>query len=58
MAVDEKHAALPPRLHQQGQVIGRRTTPLYIRFDHGSRLIFLDETAAIALFDARREWLG
>jgi hypothetical protein len=41
VTVDPQHGALRCRLHQQGQVIGRGTTLLYIRFDHGNQLIAL-----------------
>jgi hypothetical protein len=33
IAIDKSHGALPSRLHKQGQVIGRGTTRLKIRFD-------------------------
>jgi hypothetical protein len=42
VAVDEQHGALPSRLHQQGEVIGRGVGPLvYVRFDRGNQLIAL-----------------
>jgi hypothetical protein len=33
VVVDKEHGALASRLHQQGQVIGRGTTRLQVRFD-------------------------
>ena len=33
IAVSKEHGALPSRLHQQGQVIGRGTSRLQVRFD-------------------------
>jgi hypothetical protein len=33
IAVDKAHGALPSRLHQQGQVLGRGLTRLIVRFD-------------------------
>jgi hypothetical protein len=33
IAVSKEHGALPSRLHQQGQVIGRGTNRLQVRFD-------------------------
>jgi hypothetical protein len=41
VVVDKEHGALSCRLHQQGQVIGRGTTLLYVRFDHRNQLIAL-----------------
>ncbi|MGH3572591.1 MAG: hypothetical protein ACRDUW_12280 [Pseudonocardiaceae bacterium] len=41
ITVDKSHGALPDRLHQQGQVIGRGTHLIYVRFDHGGQLIAL-----------------
>jgi len=41
VVVDTQHGALPCRLHQQGQVIGRGTALLYIRFTQGNELIAL-----------------
>lgn len=42
IAVDTEHGALPSRLHQQGQAVGRGTGGLvYVRFDHGNQLIAL-----------------
>ncbi|MGH3839179.1 MAG: hypothetical protein ACRDSF_26305 [Pseudonocardiaceae bacterium] len=34
IAVGKQHGALPSRLHQQGQVLGRGVTRLIVRFDH------------------------
>jgi hypothetical protein len=39
IAVDKSHGALPSRLHQQGQVVGRGTTRLTVRFDHENHLV-------------------
>jgi hypothetical protein len=39
--VNKEHGALPSRLHQQGQVISRGHTRLYVRFDDDNRLISL-----------------
>lgn len=33
IAVSKEHGAPPSRLHQQGEVIGRDTTRLQVRFD-------------------------
>ena len=41
VVVDTEHGALACRLHQQGQVIGRGTTLLYVLFDHDRQLIAL-----------------
>lgn len=41
VTVDTEHGALPSRLHQQGQVVGRGTYLLYVIFDHGDRLVAL-----------------
>lgn len=41
VTVDTEHGALPSRLHRQGQVVGRGTNLLYVRFDHDSQLIAL-----------------
>lgn len=41
VAVDKNHGALRERLHQRGQVIGRGHHLIYVRFDHGNRLIAL-----------------
>ena len=41
VTVDKGHGALPSRLHQQGQVIGRGTHLIYVRFDHGGQRIAL-----------------
>ncbi|MGH3838595.1 MAG: hypothetical protein ACRDSF_23310 [Pseudonocardiaceae bacterium] len=32
VAVSKEHGALPSRLHQQGEVVGRGTTRLYVQF--------------------------
>ncbi|MGH3777746.1 MAG: hypothetical protein ACRDRR_18790 [Pseudonocardiaceae bacterium] len=41
VAEDAEHGALPSRLHQQGQVIGRGTNLVYVLFDHGNQMIAL-----------------
>jgi hypothetical protein len=41
VTVDIEHGALPCRLHQQGQVIGRGTNLVYVIFDRGSHLTAL-----------------
>ncbi len=41
VAEDAQNGALPSRLYQQGQVIGRGTNLVYVRFDHGNQLIAL-----------------
>jgi hypothetical protein len=41
VVVDKEHGALASRLHQQGQVVGRGTTLVYVLFDHDSQLIAL-----------------
>jgi hypothetical protein len=41
VTVDTEHGALPSRLHQQGQVVGRGTYLLYVIFDHGNQLVAL-----------------
>jgi hypothetical protein len=54
VVVDKEHGALPSRLHQQGQVVGRGTNLLYIRFDHGGQLIAL-RPHLVRLLDALGE---
>ncbi|MEO7193723.1 MAG: hypothetical protein ABIZ05_02715 [Pseudonocardiaceae bacterium] len=39
--VDKNHGALPARLHQKGQVVGRSRYLIYVRFDLDQRLICL-----------------
>lgn len=39
VVADTEHGALASRLHQQGQVVGRGTDLLYVRFDHDDQLI-------------------
>ena len=39
--VDKNHGALQERLHHQGQVIGRGTNLIYVRFDYRNQLIAL-----------------
>ncbi|MEO7196091.1 MAG: hypothetical protein ABIZ05_14980 [Pseudonocardiaceae bacterium] len=39
--VDTNHGALPARLHQKGQVVGRSRYLVYVRFDLDQRLICL-----------------
>jgi hypothetical protein len=39
--VDKAHGALPSRLHQQGEVIGRSAHLVYVRFERGHQLIAL-----------------
>jgi hypothetical protein len=41
IAVDKAHGALPSRLHQQGDVIGRSAHLVYVRFERGHQLIAL-----------------
>jgi hypothetical protein len=41
IAVSKEHGALPSRLHQQGQVIGRGTNLVYVLFDRGNQMIAL-----------------
>jgi hypothetical protein len=41
VAVDKNHGALRDRLHERGQVIGRGTRLIYVRFDYGNQLIAL-----------------
>jgi hypothetical protein len=41
VAVDKDHGALKERLHQRGQVTGRGTRLIYVRFDQGDQLIAL-----------------
>ena len=41
VAVDEAHGALPSRLHQQGEVIGRGRHVVYVRFDLEYQLVIL-----------------
>ncbi len=41
VAVSNEHGALPSRLHQRGQVIGRGHNRLYICFDGNNQLISL-----------------
>jgi hypothetical protein len=41
VVVDTEHGALASRLHQQGQVIGRGTNLVYVRFDRGNQMIAL-----------------
>jgi hypothetical protein len=41
ITVDKTHGALPCRLHQQGQVIGRDAHLLYVRFDRDYQMIAL-----------------
>ncbi|HKR49732.1 MAG TPA: hypothetical protein VJT72_09175 [Pseudonocardiaceae bacterium] len=41
IAVSKKHGALPSRLHQHGQVVGRGHTRLYVRFEYDGQLISL-----------------
>ncbi|HWR46546.1 MAG TPA: hypothetical protein VN327_02840 [Pseudonocardiaceae bacterium] len=39
ITVDEAHGALPSRLHQQGQVLGRGPHQLHVHFDHEDQVI-------------------
>jgi hypothetical protein len=39
IAVDKAHGALPSRLHQQGQVLGRGLTRLIVRFAQDNDLV-------------------
>ncbi len=41
VVVDKEHGALACRLHQQGQVVGRGTTLVYVLFAHDRQLIAL-----------------
>jgi hypothetical protein len=41
ITVDKAHGALPCRLHQQGQVIGRDAHLLYVRFECDNQMIAL-----------------
>jgi hypothetical protein len=41
IAVRLEHGAMPSRLHQQGQVIGRDTNWLHVCFDDDHRLVIL-----------------
>lgn len=41
VTVDAEHGALPDRLHQQGQVMGRGTNLVYVLFECDSQLIAL-----------------
>lgn len=41
ITVDKDRGALPSRLHKQGQVTGRGTHLLYVRFDHDNQTIAL-----------------
>ena len=39
IAVGKEHGALPSRLHKQGEVLGRGTTRLIVRFDHDENAV-------------------
>lgn len=39
--MDKNHGAIRERLHHRGQVIGRGTHLIYVRFDRGNQLIAL-----------------
>lgn len=41
IAVNKDHGALPSRLHQHGEVIGRGTDLLYVRFQGENQLVGL-----------------
>jgi hypothetical protein len=41
IAVSQQHGAMPSRLHQHGQVIGRDTHWLHVCFDEDHRLVLL-----------------
>jgi hypothetical protein len=41
VAVDKGYGALPCRLHKQGQVIGRGTTRLNVRFEDENELVHI-----------------
>jgi hypothetical protein len=41
VAVDKNHGALRDRLHERGQVIGRGTRLIYVRFDRVGQFVAL-----------------
>ncbi len=39
VAVDTEHGALPSRLHSQGEIIGRGTNRVNVRFDGEAKMV-------------------
>jgi hypothetical protein len=66
VGVSKERGALPSRLHQRGQVVGRGTNRLYVRFESDDQLItlrphllrVLTVEAELALLAPRTLWSG
>jgi hypothetical protein len=49
VVVDEERGALPSRLHQRGEVVGRGTQALYVRFEDRATVALWPELVRVLI---------